>query len=211
MFAFDKRRTRGRRPGQHHRRSHSRFLVISAVCIAPTLLHAQSGLLEARIVSGDGQVIREGERIQRPLVVEVTDETGALVDRAIVSFRLPEDGVSGTFRNGLKTEILTTDGGHASLRSLQAGGFAGQFQVRVTVAKGEARAGTLSTQFIAPDSRKHPLHSLIGAHPHLWEAAGVLLLAAAADYAKGRTSTAGGANATLPPTFGVPTGVVGKP
>ncbi len=169
-------------------------------------------MLEAHIVSGDGQVIREGERIQRPLVVEVTDETGALVDRAIVSFRLPEDGVSGTFRNGLKTEILTTDGGHVSLRSLQAGGFAGQFQVRVTVAKGEARAGTLSTQFIAPDSRKHPVHSLIGSHPHLWEAAGVLLLAAAADYAKNRTSAgASGTNATLPPTFGIPTGVVGRP
>ncbi len=157
-------------------------------------------------------MIREGERIQRPLIIEVTDETGARVDNAIVSFRLPEDGISGTFRNGLKTEIVTTgDGGHASLRSLLAGGFAGQFQVRVTVAKGEARAGTISTQYIAPDSRKHPVHSVFAAHPHLWEAAGLLVIGAAADYAKGRVGNGSAVNATVPPTFGVPTGVVGKP
>ena len=150
----------------------------------------------------------------RPLVVEVTDETGAHVDHAIVSFRLPEDGISGTFRSGLKTEILTTgDGGHATLRTLLAGGFAGQFQVRVMVAKGEARAGTLSTQFIAPDRRKHPVHAAFAGHPHLWEAAGVLVLAAGADVLKNRTSAGGGsgATATVPPTFGVPTGLVGKP
>ncbi len=150
----------------------------------------------------------------RPLVIEVTDETGARVDKALVSFLLPEDGISGTFRNGLKTEILTTgEGGQASMRSLLAGGFAGQFQVRVMVAKGEARAGTLSVQYIAPDSRKHPVHSILSAHPHMWEVAGLVVVGLGAEYLKGRTSSSGGsgANAVVPPTFGVPTGSVGKP
>ena len=183
MFALNQRCAGGGRSGQYHRRSYRRFIIaISIACIVPTFLHAQSGLLEARIVSGDGQVMREGERIQRLWSSKSPMKRAPMVDHAIVSFRLPEDGISGTFRNGLKTEILTTgDGGHATCDRLLAGGFAGSFQVRVTVAKGEARAGTLSTQFIAPDTRKRPVHSLMAGHSHLWEAAGVLVLAAAAD------------------------------
>ena len=153
--------------------------------------------------------------MQRPLVIEVTDETGARVDKALVSFLLPEDGISGTFRNGLKTEILTTgEGGQASMRSLLAGGFSGQFQVRVMVAKGEARAGTLSIQYIAPDTRKHQVHSILAAHPHVWEVAGLVVVGLGAEYLKSRTSSGAGgsgASAAVPPVFGVPTAVVGKP
>lgn len=148
--------------------------------------------------------------MSRPLVVEVTDETGMRVDNALVSFVLPDEGVSGLFGNGLKTEIARTEDGRASVRSLYAGGFAGQFQIRVTAAKGEARAGTISTQFVAPDLRKHAARSILTAHPHTWEAAGLPLAASAAGYVK-NTRTENPAHAQSPPTIGPPTVVIGKP
>ena len=149
----------------------------------------------------------------RPLVVEVTDETGARVPDAIVSFRIPEDGVTGTFRNGLKTEILRTDGdGRAELRGLWMGGLAGQFQVRLTVAKGDARAGTISTQFIAPDAHRH-LSLKVGAwHPNrrVLEIGGIILAVAAAGYLK-EVESSSSAKVSLPPVIGAPTVTVGKP
>ncbi len=164
-------------------------------------------------MEGDGQVSAPGARLPRPLVVEVTDETGARIDDVIVSFRVPEDGITGTFHNGLKTEILRTgEDGRAELRSLVMGGLAGQFQVRLTVAKGEARAGIVSTQFIAPDGRRH-LSLRVGSwHPRgrVLEIGAVILAAAAAGYLK-NASGGGAAKATLPPVIGPPVVTVGKP
>ncbi len=169
-------------------------------------------MLEARIVEGDGQVSMPGNRLSRPLVVEVTDETGTQVPGAIVSFRVPEDGITGTFRNGLKTEILHTDDeGRAELRSLCMGGLAGQFQIRLTVAKGDARAGAISTQFIAPDTRRH--YGLRAWHPHgrVLEIGAVVLAVAVAGYVKNREAATGSASAAAPPVIGPPTVTVGKP
>ncbi len=176
-------------------------------------MHAQSGLLEARIVEGDGQVITPGNRFSRPLVVEVTDETGMRVEDAIVSFRLPEDGITGTFRNGLKTEILRTDReGHAAMRTLMAGGLAGEFQVRMTVAKGAARTGVLSNQFIAPGKDRH-LGMLAGIpHPRgrVLEIGALLLAVAVAGYVK-EAGLGSSHSIQQPPVIGPPTVTVGKP
>jgi len=79
----------------------------------------------------------------------VTDETGTPVSGAIASFRLPDEGATGLFANGLRTDLDVTDvRGRASLRGLQFNHTGGEFQIRITVAKDEARAGTVSTQFI---------------------------------------------------------------
>ncbi len=177
-------------------------------------LRAQSGLLEARIVEGDGQVSTPGSRLASPLVVEVTDETGVGVEDAIVSFRLPEDGITGTFRNGLKTEILRTGSdGQASMRSLVAGGLAGQFQVRLTVAKGAARTGVLSNQFIAPPKDRH-LGALAGiVHPHgrVLEIGALVLAVAVAGYVKEAGLSGSSHSIQQPPVIGAPTVTVGKP
>jgi hypothetical protein len=140
----------------------------------------------------------------------VTDETGTPVPDALVSFRLPEDGVSGLFRNGLKTDILTTDSeGKVALHSLRTGGLAGQFQVRLTVAKGAARAGAISTQFIRPEP---PRRSFIGMRPgrRTIEIGALVLAVAAIGYVKqrGGSSTA---KVEPPPTIGSPTITIGKP
>jgi hypothetical protein len=148
----------------------------------------------------------------RPLIVEVTDETGARVEGAIVSFLAPEDGVSGTFRNGLKTEILITNGdGRVSLRGFETGGLAGPFQIRMTVAKGEARSGTVSTQYIAPDTRRRKqIMTALRPHRRLLEIGGLVLAVGAAGYIK-QAASAGSRAAAQPPIIGPPTVVIGKP
>jgi len=49
-------------------------------------------------------------RSARPITVEITEETGKPVAGAAVSFHLPEEGPGGTFVNGLRTEVVITDG-----------------------------------------------------------------------------------------------------
>ncbi|MDQ6706192.1 MAG: hypothetical protein M3Z85_09505 [Acidobacteriota bacterium] len=94
-------------------------------------------------------------------MIEVTDETGTPVSGAIASFRLPDEGATGLFANGLRTDLDVTDArGQASLRSLQFNHTDGEFQIRITVAKDAARAGTVSTQFInEPKSANVPNQS----------------------------------------------------
>lgn len=156
-----------------------------------------------------------GSRLSRPLVVEVTDETGTRVEDAFVSFRVPEDGISGTFHNGLRTEILKTDReGHAELRSLWMGGLAGQFQVRMTVAKSGARAGVISTQFIAPDTRRRTAirAGILRPHGRVLEVGALVLAVAAAGYARQSLMASGGGQKVTPqPVIGAPTITVGKP
>jgi hypothetical protein len=177
-----------------------------------SIARAQSGLLEANIVEGDGQVSHAEGRMSRPLIVEVTDETGARIEGAIVSFSAPEDGVSGTFRNGLKTEILITgDDGRVALRGFETGGLAGQFQIRMTVAKGQARSGTVSTQYIAPDTgRRKQLMVSLRPHRRLLEIGALVLAVGAAGFIK-QAASAGGHAAAQPPSIGPPTVVIGKP
>ena len=91
-----------------------------------------------------------GARASRALTVEVTDETGKPVPGSAVSFHLPEDGPGGTFLNGLRTEVATTDShGHATLHGLQVNRTPGKFEIRIVASKEQARAGMVSAQYIA--------------------------------------------------------------
>ena len=90
-----------------------------------------------------------GSRSPRPLAVQVTDDLGRAVAGAAVSFRLPEEGPGGLFSNKLRTEVIVSDAnGRATVRNLQVNRTPGSFQIRITAAKEQARAGTLARQFI---------------------------------------------------------------
>jgi hypothetical protein len=111
---------------------------------------AQVAILQIQVIEGEGAVHPPGSKSPRPLTVEITDETGKPVAGAAVSFHLPEDGPGGMFVNGLRTEVATTDGrGRTTLRGLQVSRTPGRFQIRIVASKEQARAGTVSSQYVA--------------------------------------------------------------
>ena len=110
---------------------------------------AQVAVLQIKVLDGEGAVHPAGAHIVHPLTVEVTDETGRPVAGAAVSFQLPPDGPSGLFSNGLRTDLVLTDAsGRASIHSVQLNRTGGQFRIRITAVKEQARAGAISTQYI---------------------------------------------------------------
>ena len=100
-----------------------------------------------------------GSKSARPLAVQLTDETGKPLEAVAVSFRLPEEGPSGSFESGMKTEIVITGAdGRAAAYGLRYNRITGPFQIRITAAKGDSRAGAICSQYItdAPASKLEP-------------------------------------------------------
>lgn len=154
-----------------------------------------------------------GVRTTRPITVEITEETGKPVGGAAVSFHLPEDGPSGLFLNGLRTEVMITDPqGHASLKGFLPNRVSARFQVRILASKEQARAGTVSFQYVA-----EPRHGASAARPPApsrwkWVALGAAIAGGAVA---GMAASRGGANSTvtsvLPATPPIPVLTIGAP
>jgi len=111
---------------------------------------AQIAILQIQVIEGEGIVHVPGSRSAHPLTVDVTDGTGHPVPGAAVTFHLPENGPSGSFGNGLRTEVATTDArGRASAPGLQLNRTPGRFAIRVVASKEQARAGIELFQYVA--------------------------------------------------------------
>ena len=184
---------------------------------APAL--AQVAILQIRVIEGEGAVHLPGSRSARPITVEITEETGKPVAGAAVSFHLPEDGPGGTFVNGLRTEVVITDAsGHASLHGLLANRIPGRFQIRILASKEQARAGTVSFQYVAEPRGGAAARSTAPAGRRKWIA---VAAAVAGGAVAGIVATRGGAaspaavvpSAPVPPvlSIGTPAITVGKP
>src|SRR5687767_1440058 len=110
-----------------------RIWLFSALALTmPRPLAAQIAILQIHVIEGEAAVHIPGSRSSRPLTVEITDETGKPVADAAVSFHVPEEGPGGSFLNGLRTTVATTDArGRASVRGLQVNRNPGRFQIRI--------------------------------------------------------------------------------
>lgn len=130
---------------------HARLLRLAAFVVALSgPATAQIAILQIHVVEGEGAVHPPGSRSQRPLTVAVTDETGRPVEGAAVSFHLPDEGPTGNFLNGLRTEVeMTDERGRATLRGMVVNRVPGRFQIRIVVSKEQARAGLVSFQYVA--------------------------------------------------------------
>jgi len=123
-----------------------------ALALLPCVAIAQIAVLQIKVLDGEGTVHPAGGHIVHPLTVEVTDETGRPVAGAAVSFQLPPEGPSGLFSNGLRTDLVLTDAsGRAAIHSMQLNRTGGQFRIRITAVKEQARAGAISIQYIGGD------------------------------------------------------------
>lgn len=187
---------------------------------------AQVAVLHIQVIEGEGAVNPAGARTARPLSVEVTDETGKPVEGAAVSFHLPEEGPSGAFGSGLRTDVAVTDArGRATLRTLQLNHTPGRLEIRIVASKEQARAGMVSFQYIAEAANSagpanSPKSGLArGALKWVVLAALAGGAAAAGAWAAGRSGSAPSAAstpaATIPTapgiTIGSPSITVGKP
>ena len=127
------------------------------MCAFPCVAMAQIAGLQIKVLEGEGAVYQAGAHITHPLTVEVTDENGRPVTGAVVSFQLPPDGPGGLFSNGLRTDLVVTDArGRAALHALQLNRTGGQFRIRITAVKEQARAGIVSVAYIGGDSVAGP-------------------------------------------------------
>ncbi len=166
-----------------------------------------------------------GSRSTRPLTVAITDDAGNPVRGAAVSFHLPEEGPSGIFPNGLRTDVVTTDErGRATLRALQWNRVSGRLQIRIFASKEQVRAGVVSFQYIAePGSgaarastaRSAPREPEQGVSRGRWKWIAVAALAGgglAAGLLATRGHGPGSESLPNPPvTIGTPSITVGKP
>ena len=106
-------------------------------------------ILQIRILEGEGSVHTASTRAIRPLVVQITDEIGKPVEGVAVSFRLPEQGATGNFGNGLRSELVISNAdGRAVVWGVEWSKTPGPVEMRITAAKGEARAGTVTSLYV---------------------------------------------------------------
>ena len=189
--------------------------------LLPVLLAAQSQLLEIRVPSGQGTLQAPGSRTPG-LSVQVVEDNGQPVSGVIVSFRMPDEGPSGTFANGLGSEIVTTGAeGRAVTSPIRWNRLAGPLQVRVTAVKDRVRAGTVIALELAdaaavrrqagvaqPEASSH--------HRTRWTlvaliAGGAVAAGFGAGWASSRSPSQGAAKAAAPIQIGAPTITISKP
>ncbi len=189
---------------------------------------AQPGLgLRIRVVEGEKAEFRTGTRASRPLLVEVSDETGRPVGGVAVSFRLPETGPSGVFANGLRTDIAVTGAdGRAAPGGIRWGEEPGVVEIRVTAARGESRAGLIVEQVLSARSSEGSPTRAAHSPPDVvlppfkprrsWVRIAVVAGVAAAGAAAGlglvrRSEAAGAGTAATELSIGTPSVTIGGP
>jgi len=179
-----------------------------------------SVIVQLKVLEGEGTVYRTGTRAARGLTVLVTDETGKPVANAAVSFRLPEEGSSGVFSSGLRTDVITTGAdGRATVWGMQWNKTPGTVEIRITAVKDQARAGLISTQYLSDSVAPKAGGEGVFSAPHKSRVKWILIAAAvgggaAAGLLFGRSHSATSSESTTSNTgivIGSPSIIVGGP
>jgi hypothetical protein len=174
-------------------------------------------ILRIRVIEGEGVAYPLGGRATRGVTILVTDETGKPIQGVTVSFRLPDEGPSGTFSSGSRAEIgLTKSDGKASAWGMQWNRTEGPFEIRITAVKGQARAGTVCPVYLSKASMETDSPApmkLSRSHKWLWitvAVAGGAGVAVAIAALTRKSPLPAGPTAT-PTTIGTPTIAIGAP
>jgi hypothetical protein len=171
------------------------------------------------VVQGEGAIYAANSRATRGVIVEVTDDLGRPVEGASVSFRLPDQGPTGTFSSGERSMLANTgSNGRAEAWGMTWNHEVGAFELRITAAKGATRGGIVTplhiSQALAPAlaAPKGVGHG----HKKLWIA--IALAAGAGGAVVGVAgakppvaAAAAGVVIVSPPRIGVPSITIGRP
>lgn len=189
------------------------LILLASVANAPLRAAA---VIQLHVVEGEGAVYAAGSRATRGITVQLTDETGKPVEAAAVSFLLPAEGPGGLFGTGQRTEVVTTRAdGRASVWGMKWNATPGAFEVRVTAAKDQARAGIVVGQYLSDKLAAGPGGSGEFHASHSWRK-WLLVGAAAGGGALAAMALAGRTNSTpavttnvQPPQMGTPSITIG--
>ena len=149
--------------------------------------------LQVLVLEGEGAFNDINKGTARAPVVEVRDENGKVVPEARVVFHLPETGPSGTFADGSRAFVASTDReGRAGAIGLKPNRVEGPFQIIVTVSAGArtGRAEVRETNTLAGGDR-----AMKSGHSRLL---GILLAVAGAAGGGIFAATRGGADPRTP-------------
>jgi len=109
---------------------------MAAMLAAGVLAAADPRPLTVNVIEGDGAFNDIKKGVGKAPVVEVKDENGKVVDNAKVVFQMPETGAGGTFLDGSRTFVATTDKqGRAAAPVIKPNKVEGQFAIVVTASK----------------------------------------------------------------------------
>lgn len=173
-------------------------------CLLAVSADAQGPPIKIVIQEGQGAINNIQQHRAKEPVVQVTDENGAPIQQASVTFQMPETGPGGSFADGNKMLTVQTDEkGVAVGRGLRPNQTEGKFQIRVTASFQGATASEAISEINAEQapaggggSKTFLIIALIGG-----AAAGGL----AAALGHGRSSSSSvGTISTPPPTVLVP-------
>ena len=176
------------------------------------LAGAQTRALKVVVLAGDGTCNDiERKKAQAP-VVEVRDDRDRPVPDARVVFTLPTTGAGGTFPDGRRDAIVTTDEhGRATARGLAPNSIEGRFPIRVTASanggQGSAvlfQSNTLAGGDVARGSTSRKKLLLLGV-------IGGAAAGAAIAVAKRGGSTAPGVGPAIPTSLSAGTITIGGP
>jgi hypothetical protein len=108
-----------------------------ATCLAATMAAgADQRPLQINVLEGEGAFNDIKKGVGKAPVVEVKDDTGRAVENAKVVFQLPDTGAGGTFLDGSRTFVATSDRqGRAAAPVLKPNKIEGSFAIIVTASK----------------------------------------------------------------------------
>jgi hypothetical protein len=128
-------------------RSTTLILLLVLIALFPSLSAYEQSALRVVIIEGEGAINNVKQRTARVPVVQIEDENHRPVAGATVKFRLPETGPGGSFPNGARFLVVTTDAnGRAAANGLEPNRLAGKFLIRVTANVGELTAEAVVAQ-----------------------------------------------------------------
>lgn len=103
--------------------------------------------LQLSVVEGEGGPQLPGSRSEKGLTVEAVNQEGAPLTGVAITFRLPDEGPSGRFADGTRSQVIYTGtDGRATVRNIQWNQTPGLVMVRVTAVKDIYHAGLLVEQ-----------------------------------------------------------------